>query len=323
MRSLRASLERGADAGRPSLRDARPRPRAGGLVSRRPARRDREPALPAREPIARGRRSRLRDRRADHAAVRARPQRSRRRSPAVLRRSLRSSTGRGARSPHAVPDEWRINALRTATALSGCSATACAMAGAGIRGRPARAAGGARAPAPRSRLSALAEKDVASADPRRYAAGSGLLDLLIARGHWCSTDRRVLAWMAQHALAQALAVLEQRARAAAPGGWPEVQERLAAAHPTVGGYLDAFQRPWDDCRTRAARRVLVSWPRSDSLRADSGADARRGTVPLLPLLPVTRAIRPAAGSRLRGHSDRRQHGAQTSSSNGCAPPTAA
>ena len=102
--------------------------------------------------------------------------------------------------------------------------------------------------------------DAPSAGEARYAAGSAFIDLLIARGHWCSTDRRVLASAARNALEETSAVLDQRAKAAAPGGWPEVQERLAAAHPTAARYLDAFQQTWDDCRSRAIEARLVSWP---------------------------------------------------------------
>jgi hypothetical protein len=163
----------------------------------------------------------------------------------------------------AVPDEWRINALRTCEGAE-------RIVGDGLRRWLAlESAEDQRVPAAAARAGAAIEsfkswltKDVASADLRRYAAGSGLLDLLIARGHWCSTDRRALASMAQNALEEALAALEQRAARAAPGGWPEVQERLAAAHPTVGGYLDAFQRSWDACRARAIEAGLVSWPES-------------------------------------------------------------
>ena len=115
--------------------------------------------------------------------------------------------------------------------------------------------------------------------------------------------------MARHALDEALAALEQRAGAAAPGGWPEVQERLAAAHPTADGLprrLSADVGRVPDARHRGASRQLARV--SDSLRADSGAHARRGAVPLLPLLPLTGAVRPAAGPRLRRHADRRRHG---------------
>jgi uncharacterized protein DUF885 len=102
--------------------------------------------------------------------------------------------------------------------------------------------------------------DAPSAGDERYAAGPDLLDLLIARGHWCPIHRTELASAARNALEETLATLERRARAAAPGGWPEVQERLLAAHPTRDGYLAAFQRTWDQCRARASEADLVSWP---------------------------------------------------------------
>jgi hypothetical protein len=98
------------------------------------------------------------------------------------------------------------------------------------------------------------------ADGDGYAAGGEMLDLLIARGHWCETDRRELAAAACDALDRALSDLDRRARAAAPGGWPEVQERLAEQHPAAAGYLGAFQQVWDECRARVIDARLVSWP---------------------------------------------------------------
>jgi len=103
-------------------------------------------------------------------------------------------------------------------------------------------------------------KEATDAGPARYAAGPEWLDLLIARGHWCAADRRTLAASAHDALDDALAVLDRRTKAAAPGGWPEVQDRLTTAHPTAEGYLAAFQRVWDDCRSRAIEARLVTWP---------------------------------------------------------------
>ena len=98
------------------------------------------------------------------------------------------------------------------------------------------------------------------ADGESYAAGGEMLDLLIARGHWCETARRELAAAARDSLDRALSDLDCRARAAAPGGWPDVQDRLAGRHPTTAGYLAAFQRTWDECRARAVDARLVSWP---------------------------------------------------------------
>jgi len=99
-----------------------------------------------------------------------------------------------------------------------------------------------------------------AAGDERYAVGADMLDLLIARGHWCAIDRRELAASAGDALDDALDALDRRARAAAPGGWPEVQERLATQHPSTSGYLGAFQQTWEECRARAIEARLVSWP---------------------------------------------------------------
>jgi uncharacterized protein (DUF885 family) len=54
--------------------------------------------------------------------------------------------------------------------------------------------------------------------------------------------------------------LNDRARRIAPGGWPEVQERLAAVHPATADYLATFQRVWDACRDLSERTDLVTWP---------------------------------------------------------------
>jgi len=102
--------------------------------------------------------------------------------------------------------------------------------------------------------------DAHDADLQRYAVGPEMLDRLIARGHWCTTPRRDLALSARGALEEALAALDRRARAAAPGGWPQVQERLADRHPSTAGYLAAFQQTWEDCRARAIDARLVTWP---------------------------------------------------------------
>jgi len=93
-----------------------------------------------------------------------------------------------------------------------------------------------------------------------YACGPELFDLLLARGHWCDRPRASLADEARQALDEALAQLHARARTIAPGGWPEVQQRLTSAHPTCEDYLPAYQREWDACRERAEACDLVTWP---------------------------------------------------------------
>ena len=103
---------------------------------------------------------------------------------------------------------------------------------------------------------------VAAAPARRYAGGSDALATLRSRGPFCRSDAGALALEAGAALDAALDALDRRARAAAPGAWPEVQARLADAHPTVADYLPTYQRVWDDCRAASDRAGLVTWPPS-------------------------------------------------------------
>ena len=160
-----------------------------------------------------------------------------------------------------VPDEWRAKALRECDGAQrlvgdGLRRWAALESLADDRLLPAAGRAGAAIEDFRRWLAV----DAPSAGDDRYAAGPDFLDLLIARGHFCSTDRRSLASAARHALEDTLAALHRRAKAAAPGGWPEVQDRLALAHPTADGYLAAFQQTWDACRSRAIEANLVSWP---------------------------------------------------------------
>src|SRR6185295_11617933 len=51
-----------------------------------------------------------------------------------------------------------------------------------------------------------------------------------------------------------------RAGELASGGWPEVQERLADAHPATDDYLATYQRVWEACRELVSVTDLVTWP---------------------------------------------------------------
>ena len=97
-------------------------------------------------------------------------------------------------------------------------------------------------------------------DDDGYASGADFFDLLIARGHWCQRSRAALLTDARHALDEALARLDERARQVAAGGWPEVQARLLDTHPTTDDYLATYQRLWSACRERANACDLVTWP---------------------------------------------------------------
>ena len=65
---------------------------------------------------------------------------------------------------------------------------------------------------------------------------------------------------ARGALDEAAAELDRKARELTPGGWPEIQERLTAAHPTAEDYLPQFARIWRACRDMAIEHDLVTWP---------------------------------------------------------------
>jgi len=104
--------------------------------------------------------------------------------------------------------------------------------------------------------------EAGAAGPDRYASGPDLFDLLLTRGHWSVRSRSDLLAEARVALDEALARLHEQATKIADQGWPEVQERLAAAHPPTADYLSAYQRLWDACRERADACHLVTWPAS-------------------------------------------------------------
>ena len=160
-----------------------------------------------------------------------------------------------------VPDQWRVKALRecdgTQTLIGDSLQRWMAIESLDDRRvAPAAARAGAAVEAFRRWLTT----DAPTVGDGRCAVGAAFLELLIARGHWCSSGRDALASAARNALDEHLAALHERANAAAPGGWPEVQNRLSADHPTLDRYLPTFQQTWDDCRARALDADLVTWP---------------------------------------------------------------
>jgi Bacterial protein of unknown function (DUF885) len=102
--------------------------------------------------------------------------------------------------------------------------------------------------------------ELPAAPAGRYSAGAQFFDLLLKRGHQCQVNASSLAIESRKALDDALELLDRRARTAAPGGYAEVQARLAAAHPSPSGYLSAHQQIWNECRKAAEDADLVTWP---------------------------------------------------------------
>jgi hypothetical protein len=107
--------------------------------------------------------------------------------------------------------------------------------------------------------------DVQAAPPERLAVGTALFNLLLNRGHYCTETAASLGARGTVALDEALAELDRRARLTAPGGYAEVQARLAGTHPAAADYLATYQQIWDACRDAADRADLVTW-RSSPIR---------------------------------------------------------
>ncbi len=162
-----------------------------------------------------------------------------------------------------VPDEWRTKTLRECDGADILLTTGidrwivAERIPSDLAGQLTRASAAARDgfAAFRARLT-----KAPSAPASRLAAGAEFFDQCLTRGHWSTRDRRELAREAGEALDRALSELDTRARTTAPGGWPEIQQRLADDHPTVDEYLPAYQRVWDACRRLADDRRLVTWP---------------------------------------------------------------
>jgi hypothetical protein len=89
-------------------------------------------------------------------------------------------------------------------------------------------------------------------------AGADVLDLLLRRGHFVTTPIPDLLADATEALAEASARLD--VMTSPHGGWPAVQEQLAAQHPQADGYFARFDAQWRACWQAALDFQLVTWP---------------------------------------------------------------
>ena len=127
------------------------------------------------------------------------------------------------------------------------------------------------------------------APPARYAAGHGLLAMLIRRGHWCDTPIERL----QH---EARAALERETShfrdALGNESWPDVAARLAVAHPDIGDILDVARTTWNECRELSSGEV--TWP-DDVLPYRPTPEWARRAAPFLYYLPY-RSPAPYDGS---------------------------
>jgi uncharacterized protein DUF885 len=166
----------------------------------------------------------------------------------------------------AIPDAWRSRCLRECDGADRILEDGLSIWPSVERFDTARAERLAAAARPAraafADLRRWLQRDVPAARPDAGACGPEFFDLLLARGHWCTRTRADLLAASRAALEDALARLDERARRAARGGWPDVQARLADRHPSATDYLSTYQRIWDACRERAEALDLVTWPDS-------------------------------------------------------------
>jgi hypothetical protein len=166
----------------------------------------------------------------------------------------------------AAPDDWTDRARReceAARALFGQALPAW------LRGLAAVDAGGvagidvagwiaASSTAANAFVTLGAWLDESPRTERPLRAHADLIELLLRRGHWITTPIPDLLGEATDALNEATARLQEMARPF--GGWPAVQELLAAEHPSAANYLSRFEEKWTACRQAALDHDLVTWP---------------------------------------------------------------
>ncbi len=118
----------------------------------------------------------------------------------------------------------------------------------------------------------------------QVAAGEPLLAMLVSRGHWFATP--LATWRAELStrFVEARGRLAGMAGALAPGGWAEVEARLALDVPEPGEYLGALEQCWNDCKATAEAMRFVQWPDAP-LRFASTAEWARTAAPYLYYLP--------------------------------------
>jgi hypothetical protein len=119
----------------------------------------------------------------------------------------------------------------------------------------------------------------AAAPEARYAAGHGLLSLLVRRGHWCDVHLERLQHEARAALERELHHFQD---ALQEEDWSTVAARLASTHPDSDDVLHAAHAAWQECRTLAADEV--TWP-PDMLPYERTPEWARRAAPFLYYLP--------------------------------------
>jgi hypothetical protein len=97
------------------------------------------------------------------------------------------------------------------------------------------------------------------ATQRALPCGAPHYDLLLRDGHQCTESRASLLAQALGALDEECLRLREMVKEAA-GSWPNVQDRLAADHPSADNYLATFNEEWRGCRQTVIDSDALSWP---------------------------------------------------------------
>lgn len=118
-----------------------------------------------------------------------------------------------------------------------------------------------------------------AAPDARYAAGQGLLALLIRRGHWCDTPIDRLLHEARAALERETFHLLDALQGEA---WSSVATRLASTHPDTDDVLHAARATWNECRELSSGEV--TWP-DPPLPYEPTPEWARRAAPFLYYLP--------------------------------------
>jgi len=98
------------------------------------------------------------------------------------------------------------------------------------------------------------------ASDRQSGVGPDFFDLVLQRGHCDVRTRKDLLAEARSRFEEAERTLEEESTSADRNGWAGVSARLAELHPEPAAYLDAFETCWNECRSIALERELVTWP---------------------------------------------------------------
>jgi len=159
------------------------------------------------------------------------------------------------------PASWTARAVRECDGALAFFTEGVAALDAELGGTPpsftAAAARAARAVSEhRARLSTVLPERTGGG----YDCGPEALATYLERGHFLSEGALDIARYAEAQLAEAEAHLRERAPDFGASTPSEAMERLRDLHPDAGSYYGRYRAVWDEVRTIADERRLLTWP---------------------------------------------------------------